>query len=261
MLDRLGRGQFAARSSFNPVALYAGGKVGGFWDVANRSTLFQDTAGTSLVTATGQSVARVNDLSGNGNNFTQGTAANQPTFQIDSAGRPYLSPDGVNDFMSLAINLTALSSATFWIAAYKPNDTSFEVAFEYGPNISTTAGFVLWKDAAAATVTAGHRGATGSDAVTRAVGSGASTFVSIGLSDIVAPSINARTNGALGTANTVATGGGNYGSNTLYVMARAGAGSWWSGRIYAWGFIQGLMATDDQVKLSAFLNSRVSAYA
>ena len=50
-------------------------------DGSDISTLFQDTAATSPVTANGQSVARINDKSGAGNNVTQATGATQPIYQ------------------------------------------------------------------------------------------------------------------------------------------------------------------------------------
>ncbi len=70
-----------------------------YWlDPSNLSTLWQDTAGTIPVTATGQPVARIDDLSGNGRNFIQGTAANQPIYGAGMLnGNGMLRFDGVND--------------------------------------------------------------------------------------------------------------------------------------------------------------------
>ena len=64
-------------SSFVPTTLFAG-DTGGWWDVADMSTLFQDSAGTSPVTAAGQPVGRINDKSGNGNHLLQATGAVRP---------------------------------------------------------------------------------------------------------------------------------------------------------------------------------------
>jgi len=80
-----------ARDVFSPAAssqsltaqvqaLFAGGKVGGMWDLGDIATLFQDAAGATPVTAVTQSIGRVNDKSGNGNHATQATAGSRPLF-------------------------------------------------------------------------------------------------------------------------------------------------------------------------------------
>ena len=61
-------------------ALFAAGRVGGMWDMGDTSTLFQDTAGATPVTAVTQSTGRVNDKSGNGNHATQPTAGSRSLF-------------------------------------------------------------------------------------------------------------------------------------------------------------------------------------
>jgi len=72
----------AARPSLTAQvqALFAGGKVGGMWDMGDTATLFQDTAGATPVTAVTQPIGRVNDKSGNGNHATQPTAGSRPLF-------------------------------------------------------------------------------------------------------------------------------------------------------------------------------------
>jgi hypothetical protein len=66
---------------FSPADLFAAGELGMWYDFSDFSTMFTDTAGTTPVTAAGQSVARVNDKSGRGNHLTQGTAASQPKLE------------------------------------------------------------------------------------------------------------------------------------------------------------------------------------
>jgi len=63
-------------------ALFAS-RNGGMWDMGDTSTLFQDTAGTTPVTAVTQPIGRVNDKSGNGNHATQPTAGSRPLYQVD----------------------------------------------------------------------------------------------------------------------------------------------------------------------------------
>jgi hypothetical protein len=88
---------FAGASSvFDPATLFSGGEEGVALDTANS---FTDTGGTTAAT-TGDSVARVNDLSGNGNHVTQAVVAE----------RPDLTADGSLDFDGTDDNLTLMSS-------------------------------------------------------------------------------------------------------------------------------------------------------
>lgn len=64
--------------AFSPISLFSNGEKGGFWDFTDLSSLWQDTAGTSAVTTSGQSIKRANDLSGNGNHVTENT--NPPVY-------------------------------------------------------------------------------------------------------------------------------------------------------------------------------------
>lgn len=70
-----------------------------WFDPSDMSTLFQDTGGTTAVTADGQSVARINDKSGNARHATQATSTKRPVFR-DSGGLRWLEFDGVDDFLS-----------------------------------------------------------------------------------------------------------------------------------------------------------------
>lgn len=69
--------------------------------IANLTVWLKADAG---ITQSGGTVSAWADQSGNGNNFAQGTAANQPSFQATGAGTlatlPFLRFDGVNDSMT-----------------------------------------------------------------------------------------------------------------------------------------------------------------
>ena len=64
----------AAVSAFEPSSLFAGAEEGGYYDASDLSTLWQDAAGTIPVTAPGQVVNRIDDLSGNGNHLRSDAA-------------------------------------------------------------------------------------------------------------------------------------------------------------------------------------------
>ena len=66
---------------FNPRSLFASGEQGIWLDPSDFSTLFQDSAGTTPVTALGQPVGLIRDKSGRGNHASQTTSASRPTLE------------------------------------------------------------------------------------------------------------------------------------------------------------------------------------
>ena len=80
------RGQLLSGFRFSPLSLFTASEPGLWYDPSDLTTLFQDTAGATPVTAPGQTVARINDKSGRGNNATQATAASRPTYGIVPLG-------------------------------------------------------------------------------------------------------------------------------------------------------------------------------
>ncbi len=88
---------------FSPTSLFSS-NTGGWWDPSNHSTTFQDTAGTTPANAAGQPVARINDLSGNGNNLLQATNSKRPILQ-NSGAFWWLEFDGVSQFIGATFTL------------------------------------------------------------------------------------------------------------------------------------------------------------
>lgn len=87
----------SAEPTYDPLSLFSNNEDGMFYSPQHIESLFQDTAGTVPVTADGQLVARINDISGNGYHLTQSNAANQYKFRevggvrwLDSEGRACL---------------------------------------------------------------------------------------------------------------------------------------------------------------------------
>jgi hypothetical protein len=65
----------------SPSALFADGSQGAFYDPSDFSTLFQNSNGTTPVTAVEQPVGYMADKSGRGNHATQATSASRPTLR------------------------------------------------------------------------------------------------------------------------------------------------------------------------------------
>lgn len=93
------RNRVTGGAAFSPASLFASGEDGA-WYEPSTTTCFTDTAGT-IAAGVGDAVARINDLSGNGNHATQATAAARPLLQQTAGGLYYLAFDGSDDFMAL----------------------------------------------------------------------------------------------------------------------------------------------------------------
>lgn len=93
------------RADFTPAYVFntgAGAPFDGLLvDPSDISTLFQDAAGTTPVTAHGDPVRLVLDKSGNGNDLTAPSDAARPVYQT-SGGLHWLEFDGVDDQLEVA---------------------------------------------------------------------------------------------------------------------------------------------------------------
>lgn len=84
------------------LALFKDGKQGVFYDPSDKSTLFQDVAGTVPVTKDGDPVALMKDKSGNGNHAVQSVSAARPIYKTDGILH-WLQTDGVDDFLDSSL--------------------------------------------------------------------------------------------------------------------------------------------------------------
>jgi len=131
--------------------LFGNGEQGAMYipqpQVLGQQVLFQDAAGTTPVTADGDPVGYVADLSGNGNHATQSISAARPLYRTDGTLH-WLEFDEVDDFLNLNIGnlggsqwslrysatpslpskgvvfLSNLGSSLPWIGAAYENSTS-----------------------------------------------------------------------------------------------------------------------------------------
>ena len=92
---------YTAALQVNPLILFSNGEQGAWYDPSDLSTLFQDSAGTTPVTADGQPVGLALDKSGNGNHASQATATARQLYRTDGA-RHWLEFDGVDDSLVIA---------------------------------------------------------------------------------------------------------------------------------------------------------------
>jgi hypothetical protein len=130
---------------WSPSALFSAGEQGIWLDPSDFSTMFQDSAGTTPVTAADQYVGKILDKSGRGNHATQATADNRPMLKQDANGRYYLYCDGSNDSMVTPyINLSAIAKVTAFAGLRKLGST-VGILLEFGAtNYSSSLGFAVY---------------------------------------------------------------------------------------------------------------------
>ena len=96
--------------AWSPLTLFSGSEEGGYYDPSDLSTLWQDAAGTVPVTTDGQTVNRIDDLSGNGLHLRSDTAGGVGSGVVYK-GAGYL--EATNDINDNEIRLGSGSSGSY----------------------------------------------------------------------------------------------------------------------------------------------------
>lgn len=104
------------------AALFGGGEQGAFYDPSDLSTLYQDSAGTTPVTADGDPVGRMEDVSGNDIEASIPDSADRPLY----AGLTY---DGLGDGLQMQIPVGFGSVRKDIFILCKPNSQTRWVPF------------------------------------------------------------------------------------------------------------------------------------
>jgi len=250
---------------FTPADLFLSGEKGVWYDISDRTTLFRDVAGTIPVTAVGQSVARVLDKSGNGFHATQGTVANQPIYQIDPYGYPYLQFDGVNDSLSTSnINFTGTDKMTATVGLWvdTPSPGAGTVVVIGGDPNSVNGSFLIGAPSSTLDHSFYLRGT--STIVARVNNVVAGDDILTGIFDISQPTketelitrlSQTQTTNITWTGTTAGTG--NFGNLPLYIGSLGGTGTYFYGHIYQI-VIRGALPTGDQLyQTENWVNSKL----
>lgn len=216
--DRSGKGN----AGFTPVSLFANGEQGAWYDPSDMSTLFQDAAGTTPVTAADQQVGLMRDKSGRNNHASQATAGSRPILRT-SGGIWYLEFDGVNDFMvTPSIDFTVQSEMSVFAGVAKITDATVGMLAELSASIAANNGtFAIQAPGTAATgnYRSQFKGTLLSECVAAGYAAPITNVItavcSIGFSQFM------RVSGVL-TNGDALQGTGNFGNYPLYLGMRAG---------------------------------------
>lgn len=250
--------------SFSPLSLFAASEPGFWYDPSDLSTLFQDAAGTTPVTAAGQSVGLVLDKSGRGNHATQSTSLSRPTYQIDSNGRGHLLFDGSDDFLVTPTITPGTDKVQVFAGVRKLSDATIGFLAELSSSASANAG--SW-----AVRAPGSNGVNGYSFNTRgsaglvtpgALGYNAPiTNVLTCIGDIAADTAIIRVNGVQAASDAADQGTGDYLAYPAYIGRRGGTSLPFNGRIYSLICRFGPNLTADQIaQTEAWVNSKTGAY-
>lgn len=227
----------SASSRVVPQALFINGEQGVWYDPSDFSTMFQDTAGTSPVTATGQSVALIRDKSGRGNHASQSVGASMPTLQIDASGRYFLLFDGVDDSIETAsVNFSGSDKVTVFAGIRKLSDAATGMLAELSPTSAANNG--SWSIVAPSTAGANSYQFQCRGSIQVIAGSGIfaaapNTAVLTCIGDISGDTTSLRRNGAVVQTATGDQGTGNFGTWQLYIGRRGGSTLPYNGRLYS----------------------------
>jgi hypothetical protein len=247
-----------AAPAWTPANLFASGEQGAWYDPSDFSTMFQDNAGTTPVTAVGQSVGKILDKSGRNNHATQATAAGRPVLRQDANSKYYLEFDGVDDSLATAaINFTATDKMSVFSGVRKLTDTTTGMIVELG--VGGTNGFSLYCPAIQAYQCISG-GSVSVSLATPFTFAAPITSVLTQLANISGDSLKISVNTVLEGTNTADQGTGNYGNNNVYIGRRGGSSLPLNGRIYSL-IVRGALSTTQEITdTETWVNGKTGAF-
>jgi len=122
-------------ATWTPLDLYQPGDILLWYDPSDLSTLFQDTAGTTPVTADGQSAALIRDKGPGGYHRTQSLGPNMPKYKTDGVLHRLLY-DGTDDFYQTASINWGTDEVAACVGLTKASNAAAGVVFEFGITIN-----------------------------------------------------------------------------------------------------------------------------
>lgn len=252
-------------SAFSPTSLFAAGEQGAWYDPSDLSTLFQDSAGTTPVTAVDQPVGLMRDKSGRGNHASQTGETSRPLLQQDASGRYYLLFDGSNDSLATtSIDFSATDKMSVFTGIRKLSDAATGMAVELSTNTDSAPNegsfWITAPHGAGSTYLFASRGTVrqATPAPTGFVSPITNVLTAIG--DISGDLARLRINGTQVAETLGDQGPGNYGNHPLYIGARGGSLLPFNGRLYSL-IVRGAASSAAQVAAAeAWVNAKTGAY-
>lgn len=247
---------------FTPIDLFSSGEQGVWYDPSDFSTMFQDSAGTTPVTAVGQPVGKILDKSGRGNHASQSTTTSRPILGQEASGQYYLAFDGADDWLQTGnINFSATDKMSVFAGIRSLSNSTAKTICELSANINTNnVSFYLISSAyAVGDMTYSSKGSTVAAAKLSSF-TAPITAVLSGISSISGDTCLLRKDGAQVATDSSDQGTGNYGTYPLYIGRRGGTTLPFTGRIYSLIVRGDLTSSPRLEQTEAWVNSKTGAY-
>jgi hypothetical protein len=263
----------AVPAAWAPSDLFTGGYLGHAYDFSDKTKLFQALALTTVVTASGQTIASVQDLSGNGNHLTQSTAGSRPVY-TESGAVAYAAFDGVDDFLQSAatVNLGTPANMTVW-CLFSRGGAGSGILIESSTSSSSGAAgdarFVVNpNEPGAGKTNFGHK-ATGFNLRYHNVTTAVDTLVGyvatlnpVAATAATEVAVRDLADAALSLTDYYTTtknvSGDTFSTQTHYIGARAGTSARLLCRIVALGVVNKTLSAGERASLEAWLTERAS---
>ena len=120
-------------------ALFANSEVGAWYDPSDLTTMFQDRAGTTPVTADGQTVGKILDKSGRGNHAVAPSDAARPLYKT-GGGLHWIQFDGIDDSLVTSSFAWGTNKSTVVVGVLNNNSSAFGLPFVFGSDPIVDAG-------------------------------------------------------------------------------------------------------------------------
>lgn len=244
------------------AALFSAGEQGVWYDPSDFSTMFQDSAGTTPVTAVGQPVGRILDKSGRGNHATQATAASRPVLQQDGTGRYFLLFDGVDDWLQTGnINFTNTNKMSVFVGVRRLTSVVSGIIVELSVNRVINPGAFTVAADDTSRYQFNSSGSVRTEFCLSDFQASPNSAVLTGTNSIAGSVIQLRRNGVVeSNGDAQSQGTGNYGNYPLFIGSRGGTSLPFNGRLYSL-IIRGAQSTATQISNTEnYVNSKTGAY-
>ena len=251
-------GYFYDHASWSPLSLFASSEVGAWYDPSDLTTMFQDRAGTTQVTADGQTVGKILDKSGRGNHATAPSDAARPLYKTDGTYR-WLQFDGVDDSLATAaIDFTATDKMSVFAGVYSTTPSNASMYTQLGTVFSGDGCFGLYKFSDARIYFASKGSGTLANPKTGTLLSPDTSVMTV-TNDISGDVAVLRRNGSFVEQSTVDQGAGNY-TNASLNIGYGVTSFWLFGRIYSL-IVRGALSTPEEItNTETWVNSKTGAY-
>lgn len=219
-------------TAFSPLNLFTSGEQGAWYDPSDLSSLFQDAAGTTPVTAAGQPVGLMRDKSGRANHASQTTTASKPILR-NSGSLWYLEFDGVDDFLVTgSVNFTATDKMSVFAGARKLSGIAFNMLLE--TDLREAGSFYLGMPTSGAYEMARAGGVAGAFTRTSAFAAPHTAVLAMGVdlaaaTEVYAQRVNGVASGSVGSENS---GVGPFGNLPLCIGRRPAGNLPFAGYLY-----------------------------